>query len=565
MSRAPRTPKRRDPALAAALRQAAECVAQRQWSTAEGICRFVLERQPEDFDALGLLAEACFAQSRSDEALRLYDRAVELRPRDALLRYNRATVLASLRRFADALAEYDCALAAGQRDAATHINRGNMLQALARYDEALRSFERALALAPANAGAQYNRANVLRLLARHEEAVAGYDRALALDERLVEALLNRGIALGALGRHEEAVASHDRALALDPQCADAHFNRGNALRALARDEAALASYDRALALRPAHPDGHWNRAWALLALGDFERGFAEHEWRWQSTEALLPPQRSAAPRWLGDSDPAGRTVLLVSEQGIGDTLQFLRYVPLLAQQGAIVLLDLPRSLARLCEPYRRWARIIAEDEPILPHDLQCSMASLPLAFRTTLQTIPPAPYLTADPSLTVAWKTKLGRGSRGPRVGLVWAGNPRQKSEPRRGVGLELCRPLFEVPGVEWFSLQVGERAADLVQLPPGSITDLSGALGDFADTAAVIANLDLVISSDTAAAHLAGALGRPVWVLLMFAPDWRWLRGRSDSPWYPGARLFRQPQPGDWAGVIEQVKTALGQMVAER
>lgn len=565
MSRTPRSPKRRDPALAAALRQAAECVAQRQWSAAEGICRFVLEQQPQDFDGLCLLAEACFAQSRSDEALRCYDSAVGMRPRDPLLRYNRATVLASQRRFADALAEYDAALAAGQRDAATHINRGNMLQALGRHDAALRGFERALALAPTDAGAHYNRANALRLLARHEEALAAYDRALALDGRFVAALLNRGIALAALGRHEEAVASYDRALALDAQCADAHFNRGNALRALAQDEAALASYDRALAIRPEHPDGHWNRAWALLALGDYERGLAEHEWRWQSTEALLPPQRSAAPRWLGDSDPSGRTVLLVSEQGIGDTLQFLRYVPLLAQRGANILLELPRSLARLCEQYRNRARILVEDEPVPPHELQCSMASLPLAFGTTLQTIPPAPYLEADAALTERWRARLGARSAALRAGLVWAGNPRQKSEPRRGIGLEPCRPLFEVPGLQWFSLQVGERAADLEQLQQGTIADLSGALGDFADTAAVIANLDLVISTDTAAAHLAGALGRPVWVLLMFAPDWRWLRGRSDSPWYPSARLFRQPRPGDWAGVIEQVRHELAQMAAQR
>jgi tetratricopeptide (TPR) repeat protein len=553
---------RRDRSSVEAMRKAVLCYRQGEWLSAEGIVRYVLETSPDHAEALQLLAELCFAQGRLPEALDGYDRVLRLRPRDAECLYNRGVVLNALGRHEDAICSFEAALASRPRDAAALLNRGNALQSLGRFDDALRSFDDAIAVDARNADAHFNRANALLAMARNHEALASFDRAIALQPNHANALLNQGNALAALGRHAEAIESYRRLLAFESNHAEAHYNCGNALRALERDEDAVASYDQALALKPEHADAHWNRAWALLSLGDYERGWPEHEWRWKSPRWLVQPPRSTAPRWLGESDAAGHTLLVLSEQGIGDTLQFLRYVPLLALRGARVLLELPRSLEQLCAPYRKWAELIFEDEPVPPHELRCPMASLPLAFRTTLQTMPAQlPYLEADPTLAAAWKAMLAPTSGALRVGLVWAGNPKQGSESRRGIGLAPCLPLFEVPGIEWVSLQVGERAADLARLAPGAATDLSAELTDFAETAAVIANLDLVLSTDTAVAHLAGAMGKPVWILLMFAADWRWLRGRDDSPWYPSARLFRQANPGDWSGVIGRVKAELARL----
>ena len=473
--------------------------------------------------------------------------------------YNRGVVLDRLGRHADAVASFDQALALQPRDVAALVNRGNAQHALRSFAEALGSFDRALAIAPRNVEARYNRGNALLAMDRHEEALASFDEAIAHRPDHAEALLNRGLALAALGRHAEALESYRRLLVIDPRRVEAHYNCGNALRALERDADAIACYDAALALQPDHPDAHWNRAWALLALGDYERGWPEHEWRSKSPRWLAPPPRSAAPRWLGESDCRDRTLLILSEQGTGDTVQYLRYVPLLAARGARIVLELAAFARAPMRALQKWAALAFDDEPLPPHDLHCPIASLPLAFRTTVETIPAQlPYLDADPGLVAQWRETLAAGDGGLRAGLVWAGNPKQGSEPRRGIGLEPCLPLFEVAGVRWHSLQVGERALDLARFAPGATLDLSERLTDFAETAAVIANLDLVVTTDTAVAHIAGAMGKPVWVLLMFAADWRWLRGRDNSPWYPSARLFRQQSPGDWRGVIVRVKQAL-------
>lgn len=549
----------RERSSAEAIRQATLCLQRGEWLSAEGICRYVLEASPGHAEALELLAEVCFAQGRLAEALDAYEQALQSKPQDASTLYNRGVVLDRLGRHADAIASFDQALELQPRDVAALVNRGNALQALRRFAEALGSLDRALAIAPRNVEARFNRGNALLAMDRHEEALASFDEAIAHGPDHADALLNRGLALAALGRHTEALESYRRLLVIDPRRVEAHYNCGNALRALERDADAVACYDAALALQPEHPDAHWNRAWALLALGDYERGWPEHEWRSKSPRWLAPPPRSTAPRWLGESDCRHRTLLVLSEQGAGDTVQYLRYVPLLAARGARVLLELPRSLERLCAHYRKWATLAFDDEPLPPHDVHCPIASLPLAFRTTVETIPAQlPYLDADPVRVAQWRETLAPVPGPLRAGLVWAGNPKQGSEPRRGIGLEPCLPLFEVPGVRWHSLQVGERASDLARLAPGAALDLSERLTDFAETAAVIANLDLVVTTDTAVAHIAGAMGKPVWILLMFAADWRWLRGRDDSPWYPSARLFRQQSPGDWRGVIGRVKGEL-------
>lgn len=555
---------------ALALQRAAGCAQRGEWLSAEGICLYLLEEAPGHLEAMHLLAEVRAAQGRREEALEVYRGLLELQPRDARALYNRGTLLAVLQRHDEALRDLDAALLLAPRDPAALVNRGNVLLALGRSDAALASLDAALALEPGNAQAHYNRGNALRALGRSADALVAYRRALALDARHADALGNCASVLGDLQRHDEALACYERALALDEGRADLHYNRGNALRSLQRDSDACASYERAIALDPEHVNAHWNLSWALLALGDFGRGFAEHEWRRRSPEHLAQRYPSSAegarPQWRAGAEPPGGTVLVHAEQGIGDTLQFMRYLPMIADGGAQVVLQVQPALARLCAQFDPRIRVIAEGAELPPHEFLCPVASLPWAFGTRLETIPrSAPYLRADPALAGHWRERMDPARPGRRIGLVWAGNPRQGSEPRRGVGLAACRPLFEVPGIRWFGLQVGPRAADAALLSPGTLTDLASGFADFADTAAAIENLDLVITTDTAVAHLAGAMDKAVWMLLMFAPDWRWLRGRDDSPWYPSARLFRQSAPGDWAGVVARVGAALQVEAAAR
>ncbi|MGH7865084.1 MAG: tetratricopeptide repeat protein, partial [Candidatus Binataceae bacterium] len=476
--------------------------------SAESICQFILESEPGRAEALELLAEICFIQDRFEEALVNYERAFALRRNDADIAYNLGTVQMELKRYSEALSSYDRAIEIEPRHAAALINRGNVLQMLGRYIEAVRNHDEALLSEPDNAEAYFNRANALLALERHDEALASYERALAINARHGDALINRGNALSALNRHDEALASYEQAIAISPNRVDAHYDRGNALRTLARDAEAIASYDKAITIQPSHTDAHWNRAWALLALGDFERGWEEYEWRWRTEYAKHEYRAFGKPLWTGTADSADKTVLIHTEQGLGDTLQFIRYVPLAAQRCGRVILEVQRPLLRICERFSQWAQLVPFGEPIASHDFQCPMLSLPLAFRTTPKTIPAdVPYIFANPELVEKWRERLLAPPRAMKVGLVWAGNPRQKSEPRRAVGLKHCTPLFAVPDVRWFSLQVGERAANVQELAPGKITDLSAHLTDFAETAAAIANLDLVVTTDTAVAHLAGAM----------------------------------------------------------
>jgi tetratricopeptide (TPR) repeat protein len=372
-----------------------------------------------------------------------------------------------------------------------------------------------------------------------------------------------GATLARLRRFEDAEALHRRAIALKPDFADAHYNLGVALQDQGRIEEGLASYEKAIALKPDFVDAHWNHAYLLLALGRYAEGWREHEWRWRRKEQ--PPRSYPQPLWRGEPLD-GRTILLHAEQGMGDTVQFMRYVPLVATRGGRVLLQVPGPLFALAKAaFGDRVQVLADGDVLPAFDLHSPLLSLPLAFGTTLETIPAqVPYATADAATAARWRTRLG-DAKGLKVGLVWAGNPQHKNDRNRSIALDRLAPLFGAAGVRWFSLQVGERKADLARLPAGTIADLSDGLTDFAETAAAIANLDLLIAADTAAAHVAGALAKPVWVLLPFVPDWRWLVGRDDAPYYPTARLFRQPARDDWESVALRVRRALDELTGAR
>jgi hypothetical protein len=394
---------------------------------------------------------------------------------------------------------------------------------------------------------------VLSDLNRAEEALASFDRAIALKPDYAEAYYNRGNALRDLTRHRDALASYEQAIALKPKYADAYNNYGAAQRELKRPEQALASYEQAIALQPDHAEAHLNHAFCLLQLGRFEQGWREHEWRNKLGEgaAVRPyPQ----PLWLGDEDIAGKTLFIHWEQGFGDTIQFSRFAKLAQARGARVVMAVQQPLCALLRGLGSAIRVVSPQEVPADCDYRCPTLSLPLALRTTLAAIPAEPsYLSADAELRAAWSARLAPKRR-PRIGLVWSGSTKHKNDRNRSMEFEQLLPLLDADA-EWICLQREIRENDGAALrQDGRVAFFGDDLGDFSDTAALLDLMDLVITIDTSVAHLAGAMGKPVWILLPFNPDWRWLLDRDDSPWYPSARLFRQQRIGDWAAVVERV-----------
>ena len=377
-------------------------------------------------------------------------------------------------------------------------------------------------------------------------------RALALAPANAEVLANRGAALRQLGRYDEALADYDRALAIAPGSAEAHNNRGVTLAALARWREARECYDRALQLAPGFDRARFNRALARLTLGDLAGGFADHEARWTGADNQFGRPAFTQPRWTGAQPLAGRTILLHGEQGAGDAIQFARYVPQVAARGARVVLQVHRPLVPLLAQLPA-QRVMGFDEPLPPFDTHCALMSLPLAFGTTLESIPgDVPYLRAAPERVEHWRSRLGERTR-RRVGLAWSGNPAQANDRHRSMPATHLAPLRAL-GATLFNLQKDVRETDRPALEALGVVDPGGEVADFADTAAIVALMDVVVSVDTSVAHLAGAMGKPLVVMLCHNADWRWLTERADSPWYPTARLARQRVPGDWNGVVDQV-----------
>jgi tetratricopeptide (TPR) repeat protein len=540
--------------LPEAMEQAVAAYGRGQFGEADRLARTIIGIEPDHFDALHLVAFIDMQQGRFDEALAGYDRALAVRPDDAHALYNRGVALHLLQRFDAALASYDRALALQPDYAEALSNCGVTLYELQRFDAALASYDRALAARPDFAEALSNRGNTLQALQRFDAALASYDQALAVRTDYAEALSNRGVTLHRLQRFEEALASYDRALAVQPDYAQALSNRGNTLQELKRFDAALANYDRALALQPDYAEAHFNKSLLQLLKGDFDAGWRDYEWRWKNQNLKLTKRDFAQPLWLGETAIAGKTILLHSEQGFGDTIQFCRYAPLVAARGARVLLEMPALLKDLMASLAGVAELISAKDQYPHFDLHCPLHSLPLALRTRIETIPAhVPYLTAPPQSLRRWSAARGSKHR-LRVGIAWSGAPAHRNDVNRSIKLRSLLPLLAIDA-DFVSLQKDVRADDAAVLRDCShLVHFANELETFADAAAVIASLDLVISVDTSVAHLAGALAKPVWVLLPFVPDFRWLLDREDSPWYPTARLFRQHAAGDWSAVISRV-----------
>jgi tetratricopeptide (TPR) repeat protein len=529
---------------------------------AEKVLTRVLKAAPDHFDALNLLGTIKAQLGHMGEAQRLLSAAVKVNPRVAGAWANLGQVLHALKRGDEALECLDKARALDRDNIAILNQHANALLTAGRAEEALAEFREVLARAPQHAEARLNCGIAQAALGSHQEAVADFDAALTIMPANPGAHYNRGLALYELGRYAAALEAHERVLAAAPGHAGAWLHHGRTLAALNRHGEALASYGKARTLGRDDADLNFSEALALLTLGDYRRGFAKYEARWRRSG--MPAQRSRGrPLWLGEYPVARKTILAHAEQGLGDTIQFARYVPLLAAAGGKVVLEVQPELTALMARLEGCAAIIARGEAPPPFDIHCPLGSLPLAFKTEPGNVPARmPYLSADDAYLAKWQKKIGALDR-PRIALAWAGNPSHANDRNRSLRFGDLGPLLSMPA-SLLSIQRDVPSEDAERLAAeGRLTHVGGELENFSDTAAVIALCDLVISADTAVAHLAGAMGRPLWVLLPFAPDWRWTLSGATSPWYPTARLFRQSALGDWDGVIDRVGAALAGFIS--
>ena len=516
---------------------------------------------PEAHNNLGTVL---IRQGKLDEAVASYQEAIRLKPADPEAHNNLGIVLARQDKLDEAVASYQEALRLKPNYPEAHSNLGNAFQEQNKLDEAIASCQEALRLKPDSAEAHHNLGLVLAKQDRLEEAVASFQQAVRLKPDYPWAHHNLGIVLGKQDKLDEAMASFQQAIRLKPDYPDAHNNLGLVLWRQGRLDEAVASYQQALRLKPDYPEAHWNLALVWLTMGHLEQGWPGYEWRWKCKEFRpLPPFQP--PLWDG-SPLDGRTILVHAEQGLGDTLQFIRYVPLVQQRGGRVILVCQPPLIRLLTRSLGIEQLLAQGDPLPEFDLHVPLLSLPGLLGTNLESVPAdVPYLEAEPQLVAAWRQRLGSYP-GFKIGIVWQGNPDQRMDRFRSAPLSQLAPLARVPGVHLLSLQKGPGAEQLAALTDRfPVIDLGSGLADFLDTAAVLKNLDLVVSVDTSVAHLAGALGIPVWVAVSFPADWRWLMGRDDSPWYPTMRLFRQGKAGDWAGVFAEIQVAAEKMAAEK
>ncbi|MDR3481708.1 MAG: tetratricopeptide repeat-containing glycosyltransferase family protein [Burkholderiaceae bacterium] len=510
---------------------------------------------------VGLIAQAiALSQNQhGDDALRCLNDALAIAPDFPVALVQRGTLLQSMGRHREAIADFDRCLA----------QKPDMAHVLAMRDAALQAefsrLDHAASQPSASISTLYERALLLLRLQRGTDALTAFQQVLERDACHIGALIDMGNLLVRMHRHDESLACYERVLAVDPCDVIALFNRGNVLQKSARYREALASYDAALAHKPGFAEVVIEQAHCHLALGELQAGWPLFEARWDTEQLRRAKLQTAAPMWRGEVLDNTRVLLLWAEQGLGDTLQFVRYLPLIAQRASRIVLRVPTALQSLIDGFA--ARVAAasgascasiavvSNLPSLPaHDLHCPLMSLPLVFGSDLQSLPAnVPYLHAPEASVEKWRNVLGERSK-PRIGIVWAGGQRLLNNPTRDMPLRTLLPLFAYDA-EWFSLQQSISAADaaiLAQLP--QVRCVGDDLADFADTAGLVAQLDLLVSIDSSVAHLAGALGKPVWLMLRKAGEWRWLHGRTDSPWYPKHRIFRQQSHGAWESVVRDI-----------
>jgi tetratricopeptide (TPR) repeat protein len=529
---------------------------------AEGLYRELLRQEPENARAWYVLGTVYYKQRQIDEAIAAFRRALEIRPDEAGGHFHLGNVLLEQQQWRAAAAAYRQCLDLQPDHVGALANLGVALSEHGKVEEAVECWKQAIEIKPDCAEAHHNLGNLLRRQKKLEEAVVHFRAAVKAKPDYAGAHSNLGAALAALGRADEAIPLLEEALRLRPDHAETLNTLGAALSTQGRMAEAIAQYDKAVALRPDYAEAHWNLALALLLQGDYERGWPEYEWRWRWRRNV-----PWFPQPLWDGSPLnGQTILLHSEQGLGDTLQFIRYAALVRERGGTVIVQCQQALLPLLRRCPGIDRLIPDGGTFPGFAVQAPLMSLGGIFGTTLATIPASvPYLFADPDLVEHWRLQLAP-VRGLRVGIAWQGSKTHAWDRHRSIPPEQFGVLARLPGVRLISLQKGDQAEAGRGAPVLSLgRRLDEDAGPFMDTAAIMQNLDLVITADTAIAHLAGALGVPVWVGLCAAPDWRWLLQGETSPWYPTMRLFRQWVPGDWEDVFTRLAAELQRLLAER
>ena len=456
-------------------------------------------------------------------------------------------------RHADAVTLCCQALEINPASAEAYIDMGSAMLGLGQAQAALECIDAAIRLDGTATQAHNNRGLALKALGRLQDAEACYRQAIALDAGSKEAWLNLGVVQRQLNHHDAALASYAQAIALQADYARAYVNKGLVLHDLGRLAEAIAQFDTALRIQPGMGEAYWNKALALLTLGDYRAAWPLYEWRWINHSAAPPSAHTTPPLWDGSAPLSGKRILVQCEQGLGDAIQFCRYLPLLADLGAEVIFEVYAPLVGLMQSLAGVAKVIPHNTPCDPVDYRVLLMSLPMAFETTVSTVPVSErYLIAPPDALRQWAARLGQ-RQGMRVGLVWRGSPNHQDDRKRSLSLDQLLAHLP-PDFDYVSLQFQPNAGEQATLAQHGVIDPAADMVDFSDTAAICAQLDLVISVDTSVAHLSGALGIPCWILVTHSADWRWLLDRSDCVWYPKTRIYRQLEAGNWDSALQAV-----------
>lgn len=533
---------------------------------AEHLYREILRFQPDNFVVYNDLGNLLQEKGQLDEAIVSYKKAITLNPAFAGVYFNLAETYQEKGQIDEAISYYQIMLQHHPNHAESYNNLGIIFQEKGQFARAAAFYRKAIALNPGFAEAYCNVGNLYRETGAFDDALSHFQKTILLAPSFALPHYNLGILYKDLGRLDDAEASYRKAIECDPSFAHAYNNLGNILKDQGKIDEVKALYRKAISVDPDLAIAHFNLATVSLLSGEMQEGWREYEWRWRTKEFLAHRRNFDKPQWDGVWRRGSR-VLLYAEQGFGDTIHFIRYAQLMAQQGIRVAVQCQLELTGLLQNLAYLESVTAYDEQIPDFDFYCPLMSLPGVFKTTLENIPAfIPYLYPDSSLVQKWKQRVSRNSSTLKVGLVWAGGQAMKKDPQRSFPFETYLPLVKNDNCIFYSLQKGLPAQEASCLPQGAgFIDYMDEIHDFSDTAALIENLDLIISVDTAIVHLAGAIGKPVWTLLPFVPDWRWMLSRDDSPWYPAMRLFRQTSPGVWESVIEQIVKELAQIVSER
>ena len=526
---------------------------------AQAIFEAVLVAVPKYFDALHLSGIIAAQSGDYVRAHKWFLRALEVNPKSAQAHGNCGVALYELGQFPEALAHYDAAIRLAPDFAQAHCNRGNALRQLQKVNDAIASYNQAIALQPQYAAAFYNRGVALQEAEQLFAAIESYCQASALEPHNAQTHFNLGDAYHACMQLEPALSCYDKAITLVPSYADAYNNRGLVLRDLGRLDEAVISFSQAIAQDPRHADAHLNMGLTFLLNGDFQSGWELYEWRWKAKGTNLAIPNFEQKMWMGHSSLENKTILIHGEQGLGDVLQFCRYLPQLKNRGAGVLLAVHHSLRALLETLDGVDAFINKGEALPPFDFHCPLLSLPLALQTDLDSIPKSPaYLRADPNKVSEWAMRLGVKTK-PRIGVVWSSTSKFKGDAQRSMTFSQFQQALPPSDLQYICLQKEIKESDAGSFSERQDVAFFGdQLHDFSDTAALVDNLDLIISTCTSVPHLSGAMGKPTWVLLGHVPDWRWMLHRDDSPWYPSVKLYRQDASWQWDAVVDRVRQDL-------